>query len=71
MIIAILVIGLFGYGIHGAYQDERKSSGLSCETSKASKCHGFSRANGFKTVLKEDDFDSLTDADFSATKEGE
>lgn len=69
MIIAILVIGLFGYGMTEAYKEEKQARGLICETSKPTKCRGFKKATGFKREQKDAsihdaDFDALTDADF-------
>lgn len=69
MIIAILVIGLFGYGMTEAYKEEKQSKGLICETSKPTKCRGFKKTTGFKreqenSAVYSSDFDALTDADF-------
>lgn len=69
MIVTILVLGLFGFGMSEAYKEEKQTKGLICETSKPSKCRGFKKANGFKREYSRDavsisDFNALTDADF-------
>lgn len=69
MIIALLVVGFFGYGIYGSVQEEIRDekTGLQCETNDIAKCRGFSKKNGFKSQqpdFSDDDFDDITDDDF-------
>lgn len=68
MIIAVLVLSMFGYGIYGAYQQEAKDAktGFKCESDKVTKCRGFNKTQGFGKPenTDDDDFDSLTDDDF-------